>query len=219
MKTRILLLLLFSAAVPATVLAQANGPSLTFAFSSIEVSGVPPSHDVLVFSIAREQRPYWVNVAQRQRILSGPLTNGARTWDLGQRIPPKSIWCAVDLATADYAVAEPPGFHAAPISPSPLFSRSSAASAIESVEHDRVDAIIILAHPGSGAWTARNADGGTTDTEKQNGRTALRFESMQPVAKTIPPPPHTLAPNDTVIIIDPMYMQTWSGRVGREIQP
>jgi hypothetical protein len=64
-KTRAVLILALTCAAPIQILAQASAPSLTFGSSSVMVSGVPPGHDVLVFSIARESRQYWVNVVQR----------------------------------------------------------------------------------------------------------------------------------------------------------
>lgn len=199
--------------------AQPAPISMTFGQSSISIAGVPPGHDVLVFSIAREQRSYWVDVVQRQNFLSGPLTSGARSWELGQPVPGQSVWCAIDLSNADYAVGSPGGFNPGRIEPAPLFVKRAGAGALEALQHDRADAVIILAHPGSGAWIARSVDGGVTDAEPRNGHAALRFDAMRPASKAGPPPPRDLSPNDIIILIDPLYLEVWSGRVGREIQP
>lgn len=196
--------------------AAPNGPSISFAGSSVSVAGVPPGHDVLVFSVARESRRYWVDVVIRQRILSGSPQE-SRSWDLAQPIPPKSIWCAIDLSTADYAIGAPPGFDPLPL-PAPAFLRESSGT-LESVEHDRLDTMIILVRPGSGAWLVRSAHGGATDNGHGKDRTALRFERMQPLTGGGPPPPKAIRPNDTIIVIDSLYAGVWSGTVGKEIQP
>jgi len=206
------------ALVPVVLTAAPPSVVISFGTSSVTVSGVPPGHDVLLFSMARESRRYWTEVVRRDGILSGPLTDGGRTWDVGQPVPPQSIWCAIDLSNAEYVIAGPSGFSAQPM-PVPVFGRKSAGAAVESIQHGRMDAMVLLVRPGSGAWIVRNANGGPSDADRRPGRTTLRFESMQPFTKGGPPPPGTLTPNDTLIVIDPLYMQLWSGRVGKEIQP
>ena len=213
--TRILIAALSMAT--SAVLAQPAGMKLSLGVKSATVSEVPPGHNVLVFGVAREAGQYYATVVRRERVLSPAPGERTATWDIGTPIALKSVWCAIDLQTGATDIAAPAGFALRRMTDAPAFSRNGAGS-LASIIHQRADVFVLLVTPGRGTWILRSGDGGKTDEDPQAGKARIAFERFTPFPGN-PPPPRALAANDVVIVIDPVYLEVWSGQVGREVTP
>jgi hypothetical protein len=80
--------------------AQPASFGISFIGTAVQVSGAPPGHDVLVLSIAHEAGRYVRTVVRREKTLSGAPGNKIVPWDIGRKIPLRSVWCAIDLQTS-----------------------------------------------------------------------------------------------------------------------
>jgi hypothetical protein len=205
--------------------AQPASFGISFTATAIEVSGAPSGHDVLVFSIAREPGRYATNVVRRDKILSAAPGSKNVTWDIGGTIPPRSIWCAIDLQTGEFDVKSPwQGYGESDaksepqrMAEAPGFPRDG--TDLTAIAHERADVFVLLVTPGRGVWILRSGDGGSKDEDSRSGKVLVLFSKLAPFTANGPPPPRKLSPNDTVILLDPVYLKFWSGRVGREVQP
>lgn len=205
--------------------AQPASFGISFTATAIEVSGAPPGHDVLFFSIARETGRYITSVVRRDKILSGVPGNQIVTWDIGRTIPLRSVWCAIDLQTGEFDVKSPWQGEAESdvksepqrMAEAPSFPRDG--TDLTAIAHERADVFILLVTPGRGVWILRSGDGGSQDEDSRSGKVVVLFSKLAPFTTNGPPPPRKLSPNDTVILLDPVYLKFWSGRVGREVQP
>ncbi|MBV9071728.1 MAG: hypothetical protein JO093_21885 [Acidobacteria bacterium] len=205
--------------------AQPASFGISFTGTGIQVSGAPPGHDVLVFSISRETGRYVTTVVRRDKTLSALPGNKTVTWDIGRPIPLRSVWCAIDLQTGEFDVKAPwqgdgeldDKTEPQRLAETPSFPRDGAD--LTAIAHERADVFVLLVTPGRGAWILRSDDGGSKDEDARSGKVVVLLSKLSPFTANGAPPPRKLSPNDTVILIDPVYLKFWSGRVGREVQP
>src|SRR6185295_15846360 len=133
--------------------------------AAVVVTGVTPGGKVAVFGISRRGLEYVVRVERREEVLLDQDKDGAVTLELGETLPLKSIWVAVDLTRGEFRVASPAGF--------PLRQASLPAGGIAAARNelqDRRDFVeVFLARPGAGAeagaWGLSAGDGGASDAD------------------------------------------------------
>ena len=174
--------------------AQPVSFGISFTTTAVQVSGVPPGHDVLVFSIAREPGRYATNVVRREKTLSGAPGNTIVTWDIGLSIPLRSVWCAIDLQTGEFDVKAPwqgdgerdvmaPGGLAPErMAEAPSFPRDGAD--LTGIAHERADVFILLVTPGRGVWLLWSGDGGPKDDDSRSGRCSFCSASLRRSRRT-----------------------------------
>jgi hypothetical protein len=205
--------------------AQPASFGISFTGTAIQVAGVPAGHDILVFSIAREPGRYATSIVRRDKTLSVLPGNTTVTWDIGRSIPLRSVWCAIDLQTGEFDVKAPGQddgemdvtTEQRRLAEAPSFPRDGAD--LTGIAHERADVFVLLVTPGQGVWILRSGDGGSKDEDSRSGKVLVLLSKLAPFATNGPPAPSKLSLNDTVILIDPVYLKFWSGRVGREVQP
>jgi len=215
---KIRLLAIVAAALASVAAAEPPRLSISFSQTAVTVSELPPGHDVLVFSIAREAGRYYATQVRRERVLSPVPGSQTTSWDIGKQIPLKSVWCAIDLQRGDFDIKSPSGFAFQRMIDGPAFPRDGT-GALAALTHERADAFVLLVTPGRGVWLLRSGDGGAADDDSRAGKARVAFSKLSPILKNGPPAPKSLTPNDVVIVIDPVYLDVWSGRVGDEVQP
>ena len=192
--------------------------SISFSATAVVVTDVPPGHDILVFGIAKEPSQYFTTQVQRERILSPAPGEHSVTWDIGKTIARRSVWCAVDLRTGDFDVKAPPSGVLSRMTDGPSFLRDESGG-LASIVHQRADAVVLLVTPGRGVWRLRSGDGDSIDQDPAVARTRMPFTRFVSSDKNGPPPPKKLTSNDVIIVIDPLYLDVWSGKIGQEVQP
>jgi len=187
---------------------------LTIGETGLKVSGVTAKGSAVVFGITREVADDDVTRIQRHLdVLADDDGDGVVSEDLGQPVPRRSMWVAIDLTNGTFDTAAPPSFR--------LLNVGWRGHGIEhrndgrdQVEDARPFAEILVVRPGVGAWIARLGDGSAGDADgKANGRIAAALDRMQPLGGS-PAAPPLFAAGDTVLLLDPNTMEMTVVRVG-----
>ena len=192
-------------------LASAAPPVLSFEPQAVLAQGVTPKGKVVWFSIAREISRQATTIVPRLDILADDDGDGAVRFPLDRDVPLRSIWCAVDLASGDVALATPEGF--------PLLEKDwpggAIPAALNRLDLARSFAYLVAVRPGVGAWTLRAGDGGASDEDGEaDGNLRAALARFTPVAAS-PAVPEHLAPGDLLIVIDPNRMEILKVRMGK----
>jgi len=175
--------------------------------TGVSVSGVTAKGKAVVFGITREVADDDVTSIQPYLdVLSDDDGDGVVSEDLGQPMPRRAMWVAVDLASGDFDAAAPAGFRLRRVNwrGRGLDHRNDGRDQIEDA---RPFAEVLVVRPGVGAWTLRLGDGSPEDADgTANGRIAAALDGLQPLAGS-PAPPSRFANGDTVLLLDPNAME------------
>ncbi|MFL6290221.1 MAG: hypothetical protein ACJ759_04930 [Thermoanaerobaculia bacterium] len=192
-------------------LSAAAPPGISFEPDAVMVRGISPKGQTVWFSVAREISRRSTNVVPRHAIVTDEDGDGTVRLELGQEVPLRSIWFAVDLATGETAVAVPEGF---PLLEMELPGRAIPA-ALNRLDLQRRFAYLLLVRPGVGAWQLRVGDGGASDEDGEpDGTLRAALSSLRPVQEGGPPPPERFSPRDVLLVIDPERMESATVRIG-----
>ncbi|MFL6202991.1 MAG: hypothetical protein ACJ76J_27805, partial [Thermoanaerobaculia bacterium] len=82
----------------AAPLAAAAAPGISFEPDAVVVRGISPKGQTVWFSVAREISRRSTNIVPRHAIVTDEDGDGLVRLELGQEVPLRSIWFAVDLA-------------------------------------------------------------------------------------------------------------------------
>ncbi|MES1244511.1 MAG: hypothetical protein ABUT39_23095 [Acidobacteriota bacterium] len=179
-------------------------PALTFEPRAVVASGLTPGGRMVWFGVAREIERRAARIVPRIGQAADGDRDGKVRLDLGQDVPPRSIWFAVDLETGEAGVAAPEGF---PLLETELPGRAIPA-ALNRLDLDRRLVYLLLVRPGVGAWTLRAGDGGASDEDGEPDGTLRavlsRFEGLGPSPTSAP---GRLSPRDLLLVIDPDRME------------
>jgi hypothetical protein len=197
----VLFFLMSAGVASAAPLRLAVGPT------GVSISGITPKGKAVVFGITRKVADDDVTTIQPHLdVLSDDDGDGVVSEDLGQPMPRRSMWVAVDLASGDFDAAAPAGFRLRRVNwhGRGLEHRSDGR---DQVEDARSFAEVLVVRPGVGAWTLRLGDGSPGDADGvANGRIAAALDRLQPLAGS-PAPPSRFATGDTVLLLDPNAME------------
>lgn len=195
----------------AVPLSAATLPEISFEPDAVVARGITPKGQAVWFSVAREISRRSIDVVPRQAVTADEDGDGKVRLELGQEVPLRSVWFAVDFATGETAVATPEGF--------PLLEMELPGNAIPAALN-RLDlrrrfAYLVLVRPGVGAWQLRVGDGGGSDEDGEpNGILRAALSSLAPVQEGGPPPPERFSPKDVLLIIDPERLEFARVRIG-----
>ncbi len=194
-------------AVPLT----AAPPGISFEPGAVVARGISPKGQAVWFSVAREISRQSTNIVPRHAVEVDDDGDGSVRLELGQEVPLRSIWFAVDLATGETGVAVPEGF--------PLLEMELPGNAIPAalnrLDLERRFVYLLLVRPGVGAWQLRVGDGGASDEDGEpDGAVRAALSSLTPVQEGGPPPPERFSPRDVLLVIDPERMESATVRIG-----
>ncbi|MEO8277237.1 MAG: hypothetical protein ABI639_13570 [Thermoanaerobaculia bacterium] len=189
-------------------------PTLAIAFgeSSIRIEGASRSGEVVWFSIASESSGYASTTVPRSGSGSADA-RGVATVDLEDRIPPHSIWAAVDLASGAFALATPETYplRRSALNPEAIQADSSGRS--RWLHANRSDLHLLLVRPGVGAWVGRFSDGSSDDADLEtDGNLIADLGNLRPVGNTRSIL-EEFRGGDVLIGIDPLQMDVISFRL------
>ena len=192
--------------------AAAAPPEVSFEPEAVVARGITPKGQAVWFSVAREISRRSIDVVPRHAVTADEDGDGAVRLELGQEIPLRSIWFAVDLATGETAVATPEGF--------PLLEMDLPGDAIPAalnrLDLERRFAYLLLVRPGMGAWQLRIGDGGESDEDGEpDGTLRAALSSLAPVQEDGPPPPERFSPRDVLLVVDPERLEFAMVRIGQ----
>ena len=155
---------------------------ITFEADAVVATGTR----IVWFSVAREISRQSTTIVPRYEIGADDDGDGAVRLELGQEVPLRSIWFAVDLATGETGVATPPGFPLLEVD----LPGEAIPAALNRLELQRRFAYLLLVRPGVGAWQLRVGDGGESDEDGEpDGTLRAALSSLTPVEEGGPPPP------------------------------
>ena len=198
-------------ALLAAPLSAASPLEISFEPEAVVARAITSKGQAVWFSVAREISRRSIDVVPRHAIALDEDGDGAVRLELGQEVPLRSIWFAVDLATGETAVATPEGF--------PLLEMELPGNAIPAalnrLDLERRFAYLVLVRPGVGAWHLRVGDGGESDDDGQpDGALRAALSGLTPVQEGGPPVPEHYSPQDVLHVIDPERMESAMVRIG-----
>jgi hypothetical protein len=186
-------------------------PSLVFEETAVTVKGLTPEGHAVLFGISWEKENGVAQLVRRESLLPDNNGDGEVRKDLGKRIPPKSVWFAVDLESGELAVRQP---HAAVLTKAP-FPVWSLPFPVDHLELRRNFVQLVIVRPGVGAWGGRVRDGFASDPDgKRNGIVQVRLDRLWALGDS-PPAPKVLAAGDLLLIVDPSWAQYMTFRMHR----
>jgi len=200
----------------------AAAPALGFGAQGVTGSGFSPGGQVVWFGSARMvAEDYYLTLAHFQSVTLADA-GGAARYDLGNPLPPASVWVAVDLTTGAYALATPTG---APPRLADLPTLRVGSGATSDLVGDRRQLVAaLLVRPGLGAWELTVGDGGPADEDGAgDGHLQFSLARMRPLvldtanASSAPAAPARLATQDLLLILgtDPLDVSLFSPAVSR----
>lgn len=207
-----LLLLLFAA--PAALAA----PQVTFDPQGPTASGLTPGGEAVWLGVSRELDGWVTKVLHWQAITKDEDGDGVVALELGEALPPASVWAVVDLASGELAVAAPEGSPGAEVA-FPPDALQPGVDGPQGVVPDRfVDArsqlSLLVARPGAGAWWERLGDGGEGDDDGEaDGVVTAALDKLSALEGGGASPAH-LAAGDVVVAIDPDCLELYATRLG-----
>jgi hypothetical protein len=186
-------------------------PVLIFEPQAIVASGVTPKGRVVWFSVAREISRRAATIVPRIEQAADDDGDGKVRLDLGQDVPLRSIWFAVDLETGEAGVAAPEDF---PLLEAELPARAIP-PALNRLDMERQFVYLVLVRPGAGAWKLRVGDGGASDEDgRPDGTLRAALASLEGIGQSPAPPPERFSPKDLLLVIDPNRMEFLRLQVG-----
>lgn len=172
---------------------------------TVQVNGASPGGTVILFGAGRVRHQYWSSIARREYVLTADNTGSASTSAPTTGV----IWCAVDVATGQYAIAARNTAYTTIVLPKAL--KHGIDSDTFGAAHGFLEALWV--RPRVGGWAQSAGDGGEHDSDHSvNGRVVLDPASMRAISNAGPPPKRVL-PGDSLILIDPYSLQVFATQV------
>jgi hypothetical protein len=190
--------------------ASAASPSVSFEHGAVVADGVTHQGRAVWFSIAREISRQATTIVPRIELQADADGDGKVRLELGQDVPLRSIWFAVDLETGEAGVAAPEGF---PLLEAEMPGRAIPA-ALNRLDLERRFVYLVVVRPGVGAWMLRAGDGGASDEDGEPDGTLRAMLSALTSVGDGPSPPARFTPGDLLLVIDPNRMTFVRSRIG-----
>jgi hypothetical protein len=166
----------------------------------VVVSRATPGKSVLIFSVGRRAMRFYAEIGKVVQVV--PDSDGDGKVVLDVPTPMRSVWIAVDLQTAHYAVAAPDG---GDVRVASLLSgfRASREGHYDELMTLGSTASILYVHPGGGAWELHAFDGSHHDRDGVTNGTIMASlldgKDVIPVTGT----ERELVPGGLLFVIEP----------------
>jgi hypothetical protein len=203
-------------AVAAMADSKTQAPPLPVAIagSKVTVTGATPGGRVVFFGIGRFVKERRVTVRRFDKIVADDNNDGTVVLEIGEKLPWKTVFAAVDLTSGRYGLATMSDFPLMTIEfeKDPMVANNGQLNKIV-FQHKFLDLVVV--RPGVGAWGQILADGNKFDDDgKGDGTIVGNVEKSVPVSDDGPPPPKKFEKGDIVVLIDADRMQTYAVEVG-----
>jgi hypothetical protein len=197
--------------------AQTGAIALVVAPDSVTIQNVPPGGSVVLFTIARTTVNRRIHLENWGKVLRDDDGDGMVRFDPERnRVPPRSVWVAVDMASGSHAVGAHPGFplYHQPLAPESL-RRQPGLPDVAALELELPRLMLLLVRPGKGAWILFGIEGGPGDGDASaNRKLSMLFEQADSISGKEKAPQHLLA-GDFIAAIDPGHLDVWTTVVGK----
>ena len=188
---------------------SAVDPELSFEPQAVVVSGTTHGGKVVWLEVARVLSEHSATVVRHDGVTADDDADGTVRLELGEPVPPVSIWIAVDLATGAWTAATPGSFPLRQVSADRRPPGRGAPGRPVWVESGRGMIDLQVVRPREGAWGQTLGDGGEGDDDGQpDGRLTASFARMRPLPGSPAAPDH-FAAKDVVAVVDPNAMELY----------
>lgn len=217
MKRFEVLILAASLTWPLLVHGQKAPPALALLFSdsALMVSDATRGGRVYVFSVAREPKGYYTNVAVQEAVLHDDDGDGRVQWDFPSGLPVRSVWLAVDVTSGASAAAPRPDYTATRTALTEKHLKNDVTGEIERLGAEGGHLEFIVVRPSVGIWGARVFLRGPKDQGTEDDQVAVSLLDLDRRAGTIEPPPKHLKKDDVVFILNSVRGQYVLAAVGK----
>lgn len=188
-------------------------PDLHFQDGAIEVDGLTPEGEVVLFGVARRLLGYHQRVERIEQADVADATGFAR-FELEDGLPELAVWAAVDLTTGEIAAGPSPGFPRG-VRAFPTAGLRGGGGLPDRLGQSLEDAQILYVRPGEGAWGTALLDGGLYDLDGPgNGSFEAALQDFVPVNTLSPTgPPEKIAAGDRIVVVDSTHLTLFTLRV------
>lgn len=180
---------------------------------SVEITGIPPRAEVVVYSYQRRPLGFESLASRRVDVISDDDGDGAITVNSAEDIEPRSIWIVVELTSGRYVISSPAAFTPNITTVTPGAFRKSGGTAADRFVDRHPSLDVLYVHPGKGARFAMPEDGGLEDADgRTDGRTTMALANARAVAGSAAAPVR-FDRGGIFIAVDRMTMQIVAGRL------
>jgi hypothetical protein len=185
--------------------AAADAPApihLSFAATTVSVTSITPGADVYLFSVAREPQGFYNTIAYRESLLHDTGKTGRVDYSLGQPVPFRSIWFAVDLTRGVATAATPPGYQTQAIDLDAKHLKQDIDGDIAAFYVDGAFVDVVVVRPGTGVWGATVSMNTDNDERSNPHGVTISAAKLQGRVGTDSPPPTKLKKGDVVLLLN-----------------
>lgn len=188
-------------------------PEVTFEAGAVEVDGLTPEGEVVLFGVARRTLGYHQRLVRIEEASVADATGYAR-FEIEDGVPLHAVWVAVDLATGGMAAGPTPGFPRG-VRPFPTAGLHGGGGLPDRLGGALEAAQILYVRPGEGAWGTALRDGSVLDLDGlHNGSFEVALADFAPVNTVSPSAaPDEVAAGDLVVVVDSVNLVLFILRV------
>jgi|GEM_PF-5907182 len=186
-------------------------PAIAVDSTSINGSGFKPGHDVVIFGAANIPQPYYARLVDYLQIVTVDAS-GTFRWAPSEAITPRSVWFAIDVSSAEYAVAYPGASNlpVATLAAPSVRALNDAQSDVLSTDEYTVK--VLLVRGNDAVWTGSPMRHGSSDLNRgKPGATDIDLSLLRGIRGNKHLPGH-LVPSDFIVMIDPVSLRFYAGR-------
>jgi hypothetical protein len=179
----------------------------------VTVTGATAGGRVAFFGVGRFVKQYRVTVRRFDKVVADDDRDGSVVLEIGEKLPWKTIFAAVDFTTGRYALVTPDGF---PLMAIPFRKEIMVANKGQ-LDHLLIEhrfCYMALVRPGVGFWGQILGDGNKYDEDGQgDGKVTANVARSVSVDGDVAAPAK-FEKGDVLVLIDPMRMQSYAVEVG-----
>ena len=215
MKSAWQFLCLISLLAATSLSAGVNAAQLSFETSAVVGSGFTPGRQVVLFGEANPPQPFTRRLLSYLQVLTAD-SNGGFRWEAPEPIAQNSVWFAIGSVPADQVAATPWSASSpkASLPPPGLLVGRDAGNDALSISSYMADVLVI--RPDDTVWLTTSIRHGSADLNRGlPGKANLPARALKAMGtvKTPTPALTRLTPADTVVIVEPVSLHFYIGRL------
>lgn len=189
-------------------------PTVRFEPLAVVVSGLDPGATVLLLGAGRDHTGIRPEVLTPAEVATDGDGDGTIELSLGRRVPMRSVWLIVDLATGSFSSAAPEGSAAREVDAQTGEAASMQTLAGDVYRYPTGLLRLCVVRPCGGVWAATVGDGSIADADgASDGYVTVAVAAMAALSGGVAAPAR-LEPDDLVVAIDLDLLQYSLARVG-----
>lgn len=199
-----------------------SSPAIVFDNGIVRITNITPGADVYLFGVSREAKGYYNQIATREIVLHDSTRSGRVEYPLGQPVPLRSIWLAVDLSSGSPVAAAPPDYFAHAVALDDRHLKKDADGDIARLSYEGTVVQIIVVRPGAGIWggpvglhtKSDESKPDPNDPASNEQRPVISSAHLPALAGTVGPAPAKLKKGDIVFMMNSYRAQYSVGVLG-----